>query len=221
MSGHSEGDLVRVPTQLLRKGLYVAELDRPWTELPTMYQGLELQTDADIALLQQHCRYVYVIPERSGQHESVTLAKQTSETAYTHPGRKHGSGNFAQGLGQGRHPDKREFAVDVQAAASARREARTYLARALTSIRNRRAIDIETAEEVIDTVVSAVESNANAMVWLTKLTEEDEPVVVHSLNVCILSIYLATHLALGHQLVRNIALGALLHDIGKAASRET
>src|SRR5688500_12045556 len=49
----------------LEFGMYVAELDRPWTETPFMFQGFVLRTDQQLTALRKFCKYVFVDPEKS------------------------------------------------------------------------------------------------------------------------------------------------------------
>src|SRR5437016_2083288 len=45
--------------------MYVAELDRPWTDTPFKFQGFVLEKQQQIEILQQHCKVVFVEPDRS------------------------------------------------------------------------------------------------------------------------------------------------------------
>ena len=48
----------------LRFGMYVAQLDRPWTETPFMFQGFVLRTEKQLESLKKYCKKVYVDPEK-------------------------------------------------------------------------------------------------------------------------------------------------------------
>ena len=45
--------------------MYIAELDRPWTETPFMFQGFHLRTEQQLAALRKFCKHVFVDLERS------------------------------------------------------------------------------------------------------------------------------------------------------------
>jgi hypothetical protein len=49
----------------LQFGMYIAELDRPWTETPFMFQGFHLRTDQQLGALKKHCKHVFVDPEKA------------------------------------------------------------------------------------------------------------------------------------------------------------
>ena len=44
-----------VPVGELVFGMYVAKLDRPWTETPFMFQGFVLSNDKQLETLKKHC----------------------------------------------------------------------------------------------------------------------------------------------------------------------
>ena len=50
----------QVPVEELQFGMYVAELDRPWTETPFMFQGFHLRTDQQLSALKKHCKHVFI-----------------------------------------------------------------------------------------------------------------------------------------------------------------
>ncbi|QLI81031.1 HD-GYP domain-containing protein [Chitinibacter fontanus] len=49
----------------LQKGLFVAELDRPWLDTPFLMQGFLLETPQQLEQLREHCEYVTVDLARS------------------------------------------------------------------------------------------------------------------------------------------------------------
>lgn len=51
---------VRLPVDLLQPGMKVVKLDRPWTEVPVLFQGFTLQTEAETRILRQYCTWVVV-----------------------------------------------------------------------------------------------------------------------------------------------------------------
>ncbi len=53
-----------VPVEYLEFGMFVAKLDRPWTETPFVYQGFVLKTEQQLDALKKYCQKVYVDPEK-------------------------------------------------------------------------------------------------------------------------------------------------------------
>ena len=55
----------KVPTNELRVGMFVADLDRPWVDTPFLLQGFLIEDDEQIRELQEHCSFVVVDRARS------------------------------------------------------------------------------------------------------------------------------------------------------------
>ena len=54
-----------VPVEQLQFGVYISELDRPWTETPFLFQGFVLEDEKQLEMLKKYCKKVYVDPEKS------------------------------------------------------------------------------------------------------------------------------------------------------------
>src|SRR5262249_39711623 len=60
-----------VPVEELRYGMYVAALDRPWTDTPFVFQGFVLETEEELETLKSFCKWVLVdeaLSEPQRQH---------------------------------------------------------------------------------------------------------------------------------------------------------
>lgn len=71
-------------------------------------------------------------------------------------------------------------------------------------------------ENVVQDIIRALEENRDALYTVTELMGTDMYTYKHSVNVAILSILVSQSLGYNHETVKNIAMGGLLHDIGKA-----
>src|SRR5947207_8587178 len=66
--------------------MYVAELDRPWTDTPFKFQGFVLENPEQIEILRKHCKVVFVDPDRSellAKLPDSTLAKSAVDLSRT------------------------------------------------------------------------------------------------------------------------------------------
>lgn len=205
--------LVRVPVDMLRPGLYVAELDRPWNEVPVMFQGFEIRGDDELKVLQQHCRYVYVEEQRSLPYAYTALAVEFAAAG----------GDLAPGPVEEpsaavieRHPSKHGFAQRAQEAMPNREKAMEYVERAFADVRLGRALTWQEARPLVNSITEQVAHKTSAVLWLTKLAHADRQAAAHAVNVCVFATLFGLHLGLSEEQIELIGLGALLHDIGKA-----
>jgi hypothetical protein len=49
-----------VPVEKLEFGVFVSDLDRPWTETPFMFQGFVLSNEKQLETLKKYCKKVYI-----------------------------------------------------------------------------------------------------------------------------------------------------------------
>lgn len=205
---------IRLPVELLRHGLYVAECDRPWDEIPLMFQGFTITTDEELDVLRRHCRFVFVDVRRSRDEALDSLSK--TDPAEVAGGSSPGRSDPGQDIGSGRRPSPERFRANVEAAGEVRAEAHEFIARAFRDARLGQGLDTGAAREVIPALVEQITDNATAALWLTSLRGRDSYTEVHSINVCVLSLAFAMNLGVEDRAkLERIALGALLHDVGK------
>jgi len=76
--------------------------------------------------------------------------------------------------------------------------------------------DIEAVSDMIKSLIEALEDSENTLFTVVELMGADMYTYKHSVNVAILSILTCRSLGYDYQLTKHIAMGALLHDVGKA-----
>ncbi|MBD7911029.1 HD-GYP domain-containing protein [Clostridium cibarium] len=67
----------------------------------------------------------------------------------------------------------------------------------------------------VNSVIEDVLSNKNVLTNVSEISASDNNIYSHSVNVCVLSTIIGTHMGYNMVKLRDIATGALLHDIGK------
>jgi hypothetical protein len=69
----------------LRPGMFVSDLDRPWTETSFLLQGFEVKNTAEIAELRKYCEYVD-IEERCSTAPALRPRLRLAKKTYQSPG---------------------------------------------------------------------------------------------------------------------------------------
>lgn len=206
---------LRIPVHLLRQGLYVAELDRPWVDTPFLFQGFRIHAEEDLETLRAYCALVYVDPERSDPDALAELQRDLGpRAAFAEAGDRRPAGTAAV-FGDARYPDQEPFREHVQQAYEDRLQARRIIDAAMRDARLGRTIDVHGARELVEELVTTVSDDPSAALWLTNIKKQDEYTSIHCVNVCVLALAFGAHLGLErHELVR-LGVGSLLHDVGK------
>jgi HD-GYP domain-containing protein (c-di-GMP phosphodiesterase class II) len=181
----------------LKVGMYVAELDRPWLETPFILQGFEIRSVEQIEEIAQHCEYVFIDETRDtwlGAEERVGLSTPTSKKVKILPTSGQKSYDNARSAYNNAHQLTRSFMDDVRLG---------------------RAISIQEVKRTVSELVKNMIADPGAMMWMSKLRNQDEYTAEHCLNVGMLAINFGRHLGASEDDLHKLGVSGMLHDIGK------
>jgi HD-GYP domain-containing protein (c-di-GMP phosphodiesterase class II) len=190
----------------LLPGMFVSELDRPWLETPFLYQGFVIESDKDIDKLAQHCKFVYIDEEKSLDYDfAATRAgnlKQDKSALYDGPAIPYEkSSSFKEELESAREAHDRLTATYEQIYAD---------------IQHNNKLDLVKIKEAMAPMVDSVIRNPDAFILLTQLKQSDSYAYNHAMSCSVLAVALGRHIGLPRLMIRDLALGALLFDVGRA-----
>lgn len=83
------------------------------------------------------------------------------------------------------------------------------------TVRNRKKLEISGINEIVDGFVNAFNSQSDAFMAIAPLRSMDEYTYTHSTNICMLNLAQAKVLGIEGQLLHDIGIAAMLHDVGK------
>ena len=230
-----------ISTRDLKIGMFVVEIDRPWTETPFMMQGFLLQHVDPLRALQQCCREVVVDRSRSVGDQFSAKVVDKADPLCRLDGKPH------------QHPDVSESRIEAQRFLKVARsfkgrihtkrqphvprlraeDGRSRLESELLyfapivddvyrvlretrlAIDGNGAIDIGRIDELVGEMASGVQRNPDALLWLSRLKRTDQYAYDHALNVSVHAMVFARFVGLSGVEVRQLGLAGLLQDIGK------
>src|SRR5688572_6594744 len=202
------GDPLKKRTTIaeLQFGMYVAELDRPWTETPFKFQGFVLQTPEQLETLKKFCKTVFVDPDRQeildrlpdqtrlGPIRSAVDLSRTGKTKYAELA-----------------PVEQEYTT-----ASATHASGTATVReALAALRAGKTLDAKKLEEAVNGVTQSVMRNADAMLLFTQLQQKGDYTQSHALDVSVYMTAFGRFLEMSREDIRLLGHLGLLQDVGK------
>ncbi len=222
---------VKVPVGKLELGMHVTRLDKPWEETDFLLQGFVIQDQETLAALTAQCDYVYI--EGRLTHAQAPVQQRPREAPQEKKGlfARFSRSSSAQPIANkvetrqpGRPPANKRISYinkipterELPQAKGTYDFAKTTVTNIMDGIRIGRTIDMNEARAAVTRIVDSVLRNKDALTWLTKIKDKDEYTAEHSLNVSILSATFARHLGHSEEEIETIALGGLLHDVGKA-----
>lgn len=196
-------ETVKVPTDQLKLGMHVSELDRPWLDTPFVFQGFSVHDVDDLTALKNICEYVYIDVLKTSQLQPDARSAM---------------------IGHSR-PKKYEIVTPVEKEI---KQANQHYHRSFGEVE--RILDTAYADGRIDTdeirrhikdCVDSIERNPSAMMWLTRIKNVDKYTAEHCLNVGILAIALGRHVGVGRKHMELLGLCGMLHDVGKMKVDQT
>ncbi|WP_353385986.1 HD-GYP domain-containing protein [Halopseudomonas sabulinigri] len=197
MADHSRTDRMKIDVTQLTIGMYVTELDRPWTETSFLFQGFRIRQQQEIRLLAQVCTHVWVDSRRS-----VGVKQQVIE-------------NHAQSPELQPIVAKVEFNQEMQQASPVWHKAHEESLRLLDAVRLGQELDVAAVKAVVSECVQSILRNPAAMLWLARIKNSDHYTAEHSLRVSILAIALGRELGLAEYQLEQVGVCGMLHDVGK------
>lgn len=203
--------LIQVPVNRLCQGMYVQELDRPWTETPFEFQGFTIDSPTDLRLLQEHCDYVFVNDMRS---------KLTREALATLDRLAHGSHQSNRRLSKESEIEEwhggEHFEESMKRLRQLMERVEEPIREIFQEVSEKHQVDRSRISRLSRHIYKALEGNAQLGQWIAALQDPRGTLANHSQNVAILAVAFARHLGMPEKLVTLIGEGALLHDIGLA-----
>jgi len=189
---------IKIHISELKIGMFVSKLDRDWQETPFLMQGFMIESLDDIDTVAEFSQYVWIDavrdewipPEQRGVSGSAIPKVKT-------------------------YINKIEAQKEHQAALGVFREAKKLTKTLLDDVRLGGVVNTEQAKATVKDCVSSILRNADALIWMSKMRNEDEYTAEHCLNVCILAIAFGRHLGMSEAELEKLGLCGLLHDVGK------
>jgi len=190
-------DRMKIDVTQLTIGMYVSELDRPWTDTRFLFQGFRIRQQQEIRLLQQVCKYVWVDSRRS-----VGVKQQGVE-------------NHAKAAELQPVIGKVDFNLEMEQASPTWDKAHEESLRILDSVKMGHELDVSAVKAVVKECVQSILRNPAAMLWLARIKNSDHYTAEHSLRVSILAIALGKEMGLAEYQLEAIGVCGMLHDVGK------
>ncbi len=212
---------IQIPVASLRKGLYVSRLDRPWVESPFLFQGFEIEDDADLLRLRNICKTVYVEVTAAEADELLAAARPPSPP----PASPQKPDGLAALESLSRDLTARQTSVPLRDAIPLKTElrkakviyadARQTMTVMFDRLRRGGGLDMAVMEGVVDSMIESIFRNRDAMSWLARMKTKDDYLYSHSLACSVWALAFGRHLGLDRDTLRSLGMGAMVLDVGK------
>lgn len=199
----------KIGIEQLKPGMYIHDLNCSWMDHPFVANHLAVKDQATVRqLMGIGMRDLYIDTEK-GLDVAEAPTKEEVVNAIDEQIR-----NFAQ---QERPPLATvTLAQEAQHARKLHGEANRIVKGIISDARLGKQIEMEKVEPLVENMVDSIFRHQDALIPLARLKNHDEYTFQHSVSVCALMISFARSLHMPRDITKEIAIGALLHDVGKA-----
>jgi len=195
----------QVSVEQLKFGVYIHELDRPWTETPFMYQGFVLNSDAQLQALKKYCKRVYIDTEKG---------EDVAESPFRGPAIPPTS-VLATIKEKTTYVEKAPFTSELPLARQTATRTTVVLKDVFGSLQAGKALDAPRVKEAVTNMTDSVVRNPDAMLLLAKMKEQGESTLDRAMGVSIYMITFGRFLHLPREQLDLLGMLGLLQDVGK------
>ncbi len=188
----------QVPVDELRFGMYVTELDRPWTDTPFVFQGFILRTQEQLRALHDYCRHVYVDTERVGTPDEAAPVQPAAASAT-----------------RVRYPQTAPLEAEFVRADYLHAKASTLLEEGLLSLQGSDILDARRLREGLALLTDSVVRNPDALLLASQMRAKSGELAQRALDVSIYMIVFGRYLQRPREEIELLGLAGLLQDVGK------
>jgi len=209
MQTPASSSIKKIPVAQLRPGMYVHDVNCSWMDHPFASSHFPVKDEKRVGEIRAlGVRELYIDTgkgldvEDAATEEDIrweigaSMAKIASETQA--------------------EPQRVALAREMEHARKLHGEASRVVRGMLNDIRLGRQIEMDQVEPLVEQMVDSIFRNQDALLPLARLKEHDNYTFQHSVSVCALLVSFARGLGLERQIIKEIAIGGLLHDVGKA-----
>ena len=202
--------LKRIKTEHLQPGMYLQQLCGSWMSHPFWRASFLLNNPQDIRRIRDSGIQEVWIDTDKGLDVGGGQSKPEVETQIDRD-------LDAVAVRESAPPGPAPLAEEIQRAAKTCAKAKRAVVSMFREARMGKAIESDSARELVEEINSSVARNPSALISIARLKHADDYTYMHSVAVCGLMIALARQMQLDEQQTRDAGLAGLLHDIGKMA----
>ena len=199
-----------VPVEFLEFGMFVAKLDRPWTETPFVYQGFVLKTEQQLNALKKYCKVVYVDPEKKEvvvASKLLTLPPASARQVIAEQSKEKVRGTVI-------YKELATVEDELPRARTVFTQTNAIVHTMSRAVVTGNALDGNRAKQAVNEITDSVVRNPDAMMLLVTMRDKAEETLNRSTQVSVYMTVFGRFLQLERERLEILGLIGLLQDVG-------
>ncbi|MFC1748133.1 HD-GYP domain-containing protein [Pseudomonadota bacterium] len=198
----------KVASNRLMVGMFIHDLDASWLTHPFLTSSFAINNAAMVRkIIDARIKHVYIDTEKGIDLPEATPKVEVERQVFKE---KQLVASKQKGLSK-----KVPYEQEIYHARKILREAHNQMRNVMNDARIGQRIDEAVVEEMVDNVIDSIFRNQDALIHLSRIKQRDQYTYQHAISTCVLMASFAKALSLEKEKVRQIGIGAMLHDLGK------
>lgn len=212
---------VRVSSQNLAIGMYVAELDIPWESSPFVLQGFSITSSRVLSKLQAICEYVYIDSLKSvGQDSKLRQAQQQQTKVSVKGDGPYRASKKPLAVNNSRYQKSIRLSdSEVKLANKSYKNVQNSIRNIYSSVSEGSSVDTATINRASTTLVNSAIRYPSALSWLALIQKHDNRIYDHAMRASTWALLCGRHIGLKEADLKWLSLGILLKDIGQLIAK--
>jgi len=204
----------KIKVEQIQVGMYIHDFNCGWLNHPFLTNSMLVSGEEIIRkVIDYGIRELYIDTDKGYDVDGAPTAEEVKREIQAEVNR------VAEGEREDRNPVPLQ--EEIVKAKGIREEAKKTIHNIMEEIRFGKQIETERVEHVVDDMIDSIFRNQDALISLARLKDKDEYTYMHSVSVCVLMISFGKCLGFGMSLLKDVGVGAMLHDIGKMIVPQT
>jgi HD-GYP domain-containing protein (c-di-GMP phosphodiesterase class II) len=200
----------KIAVRQLRTGMHVSDFNAGWLDHPFVLNSMKIDTDEQIAkVLASGVKELFIDTDRGLDVGDAPSREEAAAVTERQLERVAESGKLAA-------PERQvSLAEEMSRAKNTFTDATKIIRGVMDDVRLGRQIELGASKAIVEKITSSVVRNSNAMMTMRRMKSMDDYTFLHSVSVCTMLTTFARAVDMDVATIHDVALGALLHDVGK------
>jgi len=192
----------------LKPGMFIHDLNCGWLQHPFLSQSFKVKDEKIIGkIIDYGIREIYIETDKgldvAGAPTKEEVNRQIDSEIDEIIKPEMNRGNLVT------------LKAEITKAMAVKKEAKKTVEKLMNEVRLGKQIEVEKIDRVVEKMVESIFRNKDALTSLGRIKSVDEYTFMHSVSVGVLMISFGKFLGLDYELIKELGVGGLLHDIGK------
>lgn len=197
----------RITIEQLKPGMFIHDINCGWMGHPFLFNSFKVSNGEDVNKIAAYGINELYIDTAKGldvqnaptQDEvSAQLHEQVTKAAKEH-----------------KPVTPQPFREEMAVAYNIHQQANHVVRNILTDVRLGKQLEVENLMPVVESITDSIFRNPDALTTLTRIKQKDDYTFQHSVSVCALLVTFCRALGYERDIIMDVGLGGLLHDVGK------